>query len=160
MIDRDNKRDTEIPAQVAPAASSPAASGRLSNGRFEKGFTGNAKGRPKKPERAWSRRQQAVDVLREANRLIPIQVHGKAEFITVRQLIYRNLLSLAAKGDAKAAKIALEKIDRAQLDHENRNHATFSFLEICELQADNPPMGLSKEEFQEDINEWRRRSRR
>jgi hypothetical protein len=159
--DQDNSEDKDIPlAQAAPEASHTQANGRLKNGRFKKGFTGNAKGRPVKRERAWSSRQLDLDMLKEANRLVEIQVNGKTELITMSQLLNRQLLARAAKGDMKAFKLAFEKLDEAQSGHEYRNRVTFAYLEECELEAECPPMGLSKEEFQKDINVWRKRSRR
>ena len=155
----DDEHKAGTPPQMAPKAFAKPEIGRLKNGRFKKGFTGNAKGRPRKPERAWSRRRLDLDILREANMLVPIKVNGKTEFITKHQLLHRQLVARAINGDMKAYKLVLDQHSEAQSSHERRNMATFAYLEQCELEAEHPPLSLSKEEFQETINVWRKHSR-
>ena len=116
----------------APAASPMMPAARLPNGRFPKGTSGNLNGRPKKAEPAWAHRQREFDTVKEANRLVRITENGKAEYITTEQALIRQLLRKGINGDMKAAKMALERIDRAQSSREWRDRQTFKELEYVE----------------------------
>lgn len=148
----------KLSAQTAPDAP-PAYVGRLKNGRFGKGHSGNLAGRPKKMERAWSQRQMDLDLLREGNRLVSVHVDGKIQKITMRELMFRALISQGMKGNLKAFELAWEMLNDAQRDHQLRNPGTFQWLEQCELEAEYPRMG-TKEQFQFVLNSWRKQTRR
>jgi hypothetical protein len=121
QVQDDNEHKDEASAQVAPDASTIPANGRLKNGRFEKGFTGNAKGRPRKPERAWSNRQLTDDILLEANVEVPVTRNGKTEMVSMHRLIIRRINNQAANGNTRAQKMALDYMGRAQSGREAKH---------------------------------------
>lgn len=128
----DDSKPDNPNAQGAPPATAVTYAGRLPNGQFPKGRSGNLNGRPKKPERAWSHRQREFDTVKEANRLIRVIENGKVEYISTEQALMRQLLRKGINGDTKAAKMALDRIDRAQSSREWRNREVFKDLEFLE----------------------------
>ena len=126
--------------QGAPAATDMVESGRLSNGRFRAGTSGNAKGRPKKTERAWSHRQLSREILQEAYRLVPVQMNGKTEYVPMYVLMIQQLFLRAAKGNEKAFKIAHDLVDRTQSWQESKNRKFYELLESTELSAADDTM--------------------
>jgi hypothetical protein len=160
MTDEDNDDGDELPPQGAPKASPPADTGRLKNGRFKKGFTGNANGRPKKSERAWSHRQLATDIVLEANAEVPVTKDGKVEFIPMHRLIMRRLFIQAAKGDLQAQKMALEYISRAQSYREAKDWKLHQELEQIEMMFEKDSEMFSERAARRGRNKWRKKSRK
>lgn len=150
----------EFSEQMMKASSAPKAATRMPNGQWPPGTTGNAKGRPKKQERASSMRQLRKDALDEAHRLVPINVDGKIEQISVNALLVRQFLSKALKEGSKQIERALDWIARNQLDQEYKLSWFYQELEKVEEKVNLPPLDLLETKTPETIAEWRKWSRK
>lgn len=128
----DDSKPDKANVQGAPPATAVTYAGRLPNGQFPKGHSGNLNGRPKKTERAWSHRQREFDTVKEANKLIRVVENGKVEYISTEQALIRQLLRKGINGDMKAARMALERIDRAQSSRESRHRQVYNQLDSSE----------------------------
>jgi hypothetical protein len=128
----DDPKPDETITQGAAETSPVTYAGRRPNGQFQKGTSGNLNGRPKKQERAWSQRQREFDTVKEANRLIRVIENGKVEYISTEQALMRQLLRKGINGDMKAAKMALDRVDRSQSSRESRDREVFKDLEFLE----------------------------
>ncbi len=81
---------------------------RDNHGRFPKGFSGNRKGRPRKPKRTFTNEQVREDILFAMEEKLPISVNGKIKKIPAIQLIAKQLVMKAVKGDNRCILKALE----------------------------------------------------
>lgn len=157
----DDEHIASTPAQEAPKASTAPVSGRNKRGRFEKGFTGNAKGRPRRAERAWSNRQWAADILSEANAEVAVTRNGKTELVPMYQLIIRQLLIKATKSDNLRQIItALNFFERAQSSRESKDWKFYQELEQVEKSFEEFSELASETIALEHRDKWRKRSRR
>ena len=74
--------------------------------QFKPGKSGNPKGRPK------GSRSDAATLKAVLERKIAFTENGKANRLSTRELTYRGLANLAARGDLKAMKLLFDRIDR------------------------------------------------
>jgi transcription initiation factor IIF auxiliary subunit len=80
--------------------------------RFRKGQSGNPSGR-----RRYTESERAKQLLREeANRLISVREGGSVVRITALRAMIRNLLLLAAKGNASAQRTVWKVIEQLEAD--------------------------------------------
>jgi hypothetical protein len=157
----DGDKDENNPTlnQAAPPAPDPIAPMRKPNGQYCLGVSGNPRGRPKKVERSWSRRQRNSDILEEANRMVAVRQNGKTEFITMEQAMIRQLLIRGCTNN-RAAKLARDMIDKAQSGYESRNEKFFQELEWFEANHDTSISIGGEDRAIEIRNEMRRKSKK
>jgi hypothetical protein len=158
--DNEENCDDSMPQQAVPSAPEPGGPMRKPNGQYNKTFTGNSKGRPKKPERAWSHHQFTMDVLSEANKEVQVTADGKSENVSMHNLLIRALIHKGVKGDTKAAKMALEAIHRAQSGRELKEWQFFKDLEKVERIANQPPISVLEDKTPVMLPTWRKWSRK
>jgi len=87
----------------------PPADGRdLASGRFAKGRSGNPKGRP--------RRAPSVDeaMLEAVNQKAAVRQDGRQVRLTKAQLSAQQIANSGARGDLRAAKLALELAQKSE----------------------------------------------
>ena len=161
MTDENDEQKAGPPKQEAPKAPAAADSIRHANGRIKKGFSGNPKGRPKKPERAWSNRQFNTDILLEANAEVAVTRNGKTELVAMSRLIIRQLLIKVLKSDnLREILNALGYIERAQSAQENRDWKFYQDLEQVEKSFEDISVLISEAGALEHRDKWRRKSRK
>lgn len=156
----DSNDGTKSLPQTAPEAPDPESTARLPNGQFNKGFSGNLRGRPKKFARAWSHRQANLDTVSEANRMLRVIENGKVEYITTQQALIRQLLRMGIKGDIKAGKMVLDRIDRAQSSREYKDADIFRELERMERLYDEMVEIGGEAKANEIISEYRKKTQK
>ena len=74
---------------------------KANSGRFEKGVSGNPKGRPPKRERALTSLQSESDMLAIFDEVVSVKIGGKVQKVTQSQLLKRSAMQRAIKGDAR-----------------------------------------------------------
>ncbi|MCK1362199.1 DUF5681 domain-containing protein [Bradyrhizobium sp. 199] len=90
---------------------------RNRKGQYEKGTTGNPKGRPRKQPHPVSDDQVRRDFFEAAEMLVPIVVGNKREMIPARVAIDKQLVIKAVSGDARARDLYYKRKDRFTLEH-------------------------------------------
>jgi len=70
-----------------------------SNSRFRKGVSGNPRGRPRKTKPIFTNQQVRDDFLLALEEKLPVPINGKIHNIPARQVITKQLIMTAAKGD-------------------------------------------------------------
>ena len=98
-----------------PQAVAAAAAPRRSNGRFEKGVSGNAKGRPKKRERAFTSSQVYEDVLSVMETPVSVRLgNGKATLVPPHLALWEQVVRGAlTSSDLKYKLVVLDKYEGA-----------------------------------------------
>ena len=76
--------------------------------RFQAGGVGNPKGRPKKTKTVGQIIEAALTTR------VTIEVNGRAKFVTAQEVILRNLVHAAARGDTRAIHALFALRDRYQ----------------------------------------------
>lgn len=100
--------------------------------RFQKGKSGNPKGRPRKTP---SERDLPAMLLDEIFRLVPVNENGKAKNVPLIQIVIRNELSRAAKGAQRMPKYIIDLLQRIWHAH--------------------PPGELTREELKREMHDSR-----
>lgn len=90
---------------------------RDTKGRFRKGHSGNRKGRPPKPKRAFSDRQLRADVLYAMEQETTITVDGKPRKVPLIHVIYQQLLRKGAAGDVRCMFKAIDLRQQLMEEH-------------------------------------------
>ena len=90
---------------------------RDNSGRFEKGSSGNPKGRPRKTPPVISDEQLRQDFFDAAEALVAIVEGGRRKLIPARLAIEKQLTLKAASGDMKAICEYNKRRDRFTLEH-------------------------------------------
>jgi hypothetical protein len=78
--------------------------------RFQKGRSGNPKGRPK------GSKGFAAIVRRELEALVEVRQNGRVEKISKRQVIIKQMVNKAAAGNQRATELLLLKMELLQRD--------------------------------------------
>jgi hypothetical protein len=86
-----------------------AADGRDSKtGRFQKGTTGNSRGRPKKAPTV------GAAILGALSERVPINENGKRRRVTKLEAAAKQMANRSASGDPRASKLALDLAQKAE----------------------------------------------
>ena len=96
------KKDYEIGHGKPPVAT-----------QFKKGKSGNPRGRPQKPSyyvKPQHVTSVADDLLNELNQVVPVTTNGKKKNVTKQQLLVKNLVAQALKGQSKALSLVWKLI--------------------------------------------------
>jgi hypothetical protein len=72
---------------------------RENSGRFAKGCSGNPRGRPRKAKRTFTNEQVRDDFLLALEEKLAVPINGKVRKIPAIQVITKQLVMTAAKGD-------------------------------------------------------------
>lgn len=117
--------------------------------RFQKGRSGNPKGRPRKPNVTCAEPTQLHELtLAEAERPIRVREGGNVTEIPTKMALLQAQSNLGLKGNAYAQKHALERIERAQreeaariaADHEYwRGYRRDALRQLAEARANGAP---------------------
>ncbi len=140
-----NQTDDQIdPENEAPAAESPPPS-RLPNGKFAPGFTGNPKGRPRKPKgrEMLPRIEDLHNVLStEMLKEHDYKLNGEEKSLPYVVLLLRQMKIDALKGDKMARRLLLEwwtqylkdkYVDKMKFFETARDTEFLDFLQVLEL---------------------------
>ncbi len=92
-------------------------SSRNELGQFEKGTSGNPRGRPPKLPRKISNEKQREDFFDAADTLVTVVEGGKRKLIPAREAIEMQLVRKAASGDMKAISEYYKRGDRFTSEH-------------------------------------------
>lgn len=130
------------------------------SGRFQKGVSGNPRGRPRKVERTFTHRQIRHDVLSLMEQPIDIKIQGKTSSVPIILGIYWRMFQRALEGDQRMM-LAVAQL-RHDLVHE---HTEQHSDEIAALdQAEHNYATVGNRGFGKDavefLNEIRRRTRK
>ncbi|MCK1331283.1 MULTISPECIES: DUF5681 domain-containing protein [Bradyrhizobium] len=90
---------------------------RNPKGQFEKGTTGNPKGRPRKRPHPISDGQIRSDFFEAAEMLVPVVAGNKREMIPARLAIDKQLVIRAASGDMRAICEYNKRRERYTFEH-------------------------------------------
>ena len=77
-------------------------------GRFEKGKSGNPRGRPKKAPTV------GAAILGALNEKVPIKENGRSRRVTKLEAAAKQMANKSASGDPRASKLALDLAQRAE----------------------------------------------
>src|SRR5437764_644370 len=75
--------------------------GRRADGCFEKGHSGNPRGRPPKEKRTFTGQQELADILLTMEEAMTMTVKGKRKKVPLIVVVYMQLMSLAVKGNVR-----------------------------------------------------------
>lgn len=92
--------------------------------RFRPGGIGNPKGRPKKKKTVGQDLEEAMMIR------VRIEENGRSKTLTARQLIFRNLIRAAARGDTRAIHLVFALRERYQESPETT-------LNLTELESED-----------------------
>ena len=106
---RDKRRDYSVGFGKPPA-----------HARFQKGASGNPKGRPK------GAKNYETQFIEEVNAPIPIVENGKRLVISKFRAAAKQMVNKAASGDARAAERVLDRVQRIEAGGEVGRQPTFS----------------------------------
>ncbi|MCA1469259.1 hypothetical protein I6F09_15300 [Bradyrhizobium sp. IC3195] len=93
---------------------------RNRKGQFEKGTTGNPRGRPRKQRHPISDDQVRRDFFEAEETLVPIVVGNKREMVPARVAIDKQLIFKAATGDPRAMAQYYKRKDRFVVEYANQ----------------------------------------
>ncbi|MBR0959252.1 DUF5681 domain-containing protein [Bradyrhizobium japonicum] len=93
---------------------------RNRKGQFEKGTTGNPRGRPRKQRHPISDDQVRRDFFEAEETLVPIVVGNKREMVPARVAIDKQLIFKAATGDPRAMAQYYKRKDRFIVEYANQ----------------------------------------
>lgn len=86
--------------------------------QFQKGRSGNPRGRKPKEVRSLTTRQMRRDFLGALESEVTVTIDGAPQALTYQQLIMRNIVARAAKGERLFIKMALELYGQFMPAHE------------------------------------------
>lgn len=93
---------------------------RNTRGQFEKGTTGNPRGRPRKQRHPISDDQVRRDFFEAEETLVPMVVGNKREMVPARVAIDKQLIFKAATGDPRAMAQYYKRKDRFVVEYANQ----------------------------------------
>jgi hypothetical protein len=113
---------------------------RDSHGHFAEGFSGNPRGRPRKPKRTLSKEQFREDVLSEFEQDIEAVVDGKRRKLPVARWLVKKLIRKALQDDDTRCLLkAIELRQRLIYEHVDERLALLeAYLENVKLYKQNP----------------------
>lgn len=131
--------------------------GRSAKGQFEKGCSGNPKGRPRsKHQRALSSRQDRRDILAVTEEMVTVRTSAGTSVVPFHLANLQAVRAKASQGHAPSQRY-IDKLHReAILAHEQANPKLTKWLEKREDEATNRSVdGLKKWEWR-DLNLFRK----
>lgn len=115
--------------------------------RFQKGQSGNPKGRPREQRRAITLRQVRADVLTAMEREVTVTRDGKQIKVPIFIAIMDQLMLKAAKGDMRAMRLVID-LRRSLIDeHEQAQVKLFEELVGAERWAREAPETVAPEDW-------------
>ena len=129
--------------------------------QWKPGQSGNPRGRPKKPERSVSQRQQLRDIAEIMEEHVPIAINGQRKTMTMFQAAVRRIMLQAMEGKLAQQKIFLQLSSAVIEGNAKLNPTMHQMLEAIEEQIaltdgydDLPP------EQKQELNGLRRQTRK
>lgn len=106
------------------------------NGQFEKGRSGNPRGRPLKKERTYTQRQVRHDILNLMEReAFAITINGKKEVVPIIVGIYWKLMQKALEGDTRILLEVIKLRREIIADHAAANFHVIKAMDVHEAMA-------------------------
>jgi hypothetical protein len=102
------------------------------SGQFQKGTSGNPKGRPKKDARSISDRQIRSDIIEVLEEEVTVTQNGKKKKIAKGKAIMQQLTNKALKGEFRAIKLSLDVYTNAVAKHQELHPDLYKLLESLE----------------------------
>ena len=157
--DSDEKSQKAWPDYVSPSVDKPAsAPARKANGQFNKGFTGNPKGRPRKRERTYLPRQLVADILALTEEIITIKTERGVEKVPAIEVVLKQLRRKAISGHGPSLRKFVDLHSGALEMHMEKHTKYFSMLDNYETERVFQTMG--DHEMFEWLNKLRKATRR
>lgn len=101
-----------------------------------------------------------TDIIAEANRLVPVSVDGKTEYVPMYVLLMRKMMHAGLKEDIRALKMSFDMIQRAQNCRELTRRHFYDVLKTVEEIANQAPLDVLETRTPEVINALRKWSRK
>jgi hypothetical protein len=95
-------------SEPASEPMTPQEPAQKSDGKFKPGQSGNSRGRPRKPKTVDGSIEQAMGVK------IPVTEGGKRKRVTRQDAVATQIAAQGAGGDLRAAKMAIDLMQRAE----------------------------------------------
>ena len=106
------------------------------NGQFQKGESGNPRGRPLKKERTYTHRQVRHDILNLMEReAFTITINGRKEVVPIIVGIYWRLMQKALEGDTRMLLEVIKLRREIIADHTAANIDTIRAMDFHEAMA-------------------------
>lgn len=131
---------------------------RNPKGQFNKGVSGNRRGRPKKAERSFTHSQVRQDVLGLMEKEVDIKIMGKSERMPVILALYWRMLLKGVEGNERMILAAIDLRRDLLKEHKAANFSVVEAVEVAEKKIlENG--GQPDELVSDMLNQMRKRTR-
>jgi hypothetical protein len=136
------KTAAEREVELADIERHSVAADRAADRRFEKGVSGNPRGRPRKVERSFVPRQQRRDIIRIAEAQMTIRTEKSKKKVSVIEAIMLRTAAKALAGHGPSIRLMMKWYTDAIAEHSETHEKRFHLLEDMEILAVlNPDQG-------------------